>query len=409
MSPPAPNRTGAPSHRLARPRRSSCSARCRLATTSCPRRSASGRTRAGAARSSTSSPRGQASGSSTWRPAPGWSRPSCCGARTARWSGSTRARRCSLAPAARFAGEPAGRVELVEAAGRAAAVRRRELRRADASPTCCATSTIRPRRSRSSRASCGRAVASPRWSSACRRWRPRGRRGACTRRSGCRRSGASPRGSGRASGASSARASAASTRAHPLERIVGYWREAGLEDVRVRRMSLGGGIVMSAHAPGLSDGRAAAAARLLRAGRRAAGGRGDAAAPALHALAPQLLRDRRGSRAARLRQPAAVGAGGVRARGRRRRARARRAPRPPARDALQRPRPRACRGGERRGARSRSGSAGSSPSPYGSRRWSSRVRCCSRPTTSSWAAGASTAICGSRSGGARSPPSPATS
>jgi demethylmenaquinone methyltransferase / 2-methoxy-6-polyprenyl-1,4-benzoquinol methylase len=33
---------------------------------------------------------------------------------------------------------------------------------------------------------------------------------------------------------------------HPLERIVGYWREAGLSDVRVRRMSLGGGVVMSA-------------------------------------------------------------------------------------------------------------------------------------------------------------------
>jgi demethylmenaquinone methyltransferase / 2-methoxy-6-polyprenyl-1,4-benzoquinol methylase len=33
---------------------------------------------------------------------------------------------------------------------------------------------------------------------------------------------------------------------HPPERIVGYWREAGLSDVRVRRMSLGGGIVMSA-------------------------------------------------------------------------------------------------------------------------------------------------------------------
>jgi demethylmenaquinone methyltransferase / 2-methoxy-6-polyprenyl-1,4-benzoquinol methylase len=33
---------------------------------------------------------------------------------------------------------------------------------------------------------------------------------------------------------------------HPLERIVGYWRAAGLKDVRVRRMSLGGGIVMSA-------------------------------------------------------------------------------------------------------------------------------------------------------------------
>jgi demethylmenaquinone methyltransferase/2-methoxy-6-polyprenyl-1,4-benzoquinol methylase len=33
---------------------------------------------------------------------------------------------------------------------------------------------------------------------------------------------------------------------HPLERIVGYWRDAGLRDVRVRRMSLGGGVVMSA-------------------------------------------------------------------------------------------------------------------------------------------------------------------
>jgi demethylmenaquinone methyltransferase / 2-methoxy-6-polyprenyl-1,4-benzoquinol methylase len=33
---------------------------------------------------------------------------------------------------------------------------------------------------------------------------------------------------------------------HPLEQIVGYWHAAGLEDVRVRRMSLGGGVVMSA-------------------------------------------------------------------------------------------------------------------------------------------------------------------
>ncbi|MCW2970035.1 MAG: methyltransferase protein, partial [Solirubrobacterales bacterium] len=33
---------------------------------------------------------------------------------------------------------------------------------------------------------------------------------------------------------------------HPLERIVGYWLEAGLENVRVQRMSLGGGVVMSA-------------------------------------------------------------------------------------------------------------------------------------------------------------------
>jgi demethylmenaquinone methyltransferase/2-methoxy-6-polyprenyl-1,4-benzoquinol methylase len=33
---------------------------------------------------------------------------------------------------------------------------------------------------------------------------------------------------------------------HPLARIVDYWRQAGLQDVRVRRMSLGGGVVMSA-------------------------------------------------------------------------------------------------------------------------------------------------------------------
>jgi len=32
---------------------------------------------------------------------------------------------------------------------------------------------------------------------------------------------------------------------HPLERIVGYWSEAGLGEVSVRRMSLGGGIIMS--------------------------------------------------------------------------------------------------------------------------------------------------------------------
>ena len=31
---------------------------------------------------------------------------------------------------------------------------------------------------------------------------------------------------------------------HPLGRITGYWRAAGLEDVHVRRMSLGGGVVM---------------------------------------------------------------------------------------------------------------------------------------------------------------------
>ncbi|HEV2944790.1 MAG TPA: ubiquinone/menaquinone biosynthesis methyltransferase [Solirubrobacteraceae bacterium] len=33
---------------------------------------------------------------------------------------------------------------------------------------------------------------------------------------------------------------------HPLERIVGYWEDAGLRELKVRRMSLGGGVVMSA-------------------------------------------------------------------------------------------------------------------------------------------------------------------
>jgi demethylmenaquinone methyltransferase/2-methoxy-6-polyprenyl-1,4-benzoquinol methylase len=33
---------------------------------------------------------------------------------------------------------------------------------------------------------------------------------------------------------------------HPLEQIVEYWHDAGLEHVQVRRMSLGGGVVMSA-------------------------------------------------------------------------------------------------------------------------------------------------------------------
>jgi demethylmenaquinone methyltransferase/2-methoxy-6-polyprenyl-1,4-benzoquinol methylase len=31
---------------------------------------------------------------------------------------------------------------------------------------------------------------------------------------------------------------------HPLDRIAGYWRAAGIEHVQVRRMSLGGGVVM---------------------------------------------------------------------------------------------------------------------------------------------------------------------
>jgi hypothetical protein len=32
---------------------------------------------------------------------------------------------------------------------------------------------------------------------------------------------------------------------HPLDRIVNLWRQAGIDDVEVSRMSLGGGLVMS--------------------------------------------------------------------------------------------------------------------------------------------------------------------
>jgi hypothetical protein len=33
---------------------------------------------------------------------------------------------------------------------------------------------------------------------------------------------------------------------HPLSAVERYWREAGLADVQIRRMSLGGGVVMTA-------------------------------------------------------------------------------------------------------------------------------------------------------------------
>ena len=41
---------------------------------------------------------------------------------------------------------------------------------------------------------------------------------------------------------------------HPIERLVTYWQEAGLEYVRVRQMSLGGGVVMSASKRGDARG-----------------------------------------------------------------------------------------------------------------------------------------------------------
>jgi demethylmenaquinone methyltransferase/2-methoxy-6-polyprenyl-1,4-benzoquinol methylase len=49
---------------------------------------------------------------------------------------------------------------------------------------------------------------------------------------------------------------------HPLEQIVEYWRDAGLRDVRVRRMSFGGGVLVfasrAAEAPAAGDATGAA-------------------------------------------------------------------------------------------------------------------------------------------------------
>jgi hypothetical protein len=58
-------------------------------------------------------------------------------------------------------------------------------------------------------------------------------------------------------------------RAHPQREVERYWREAGLADVRSRRMSLGGGVVMSGtkrEAPAPSDARLGAAFYALRPG-----------------------------------------------------------------------------------------------------------------------------------------------
>jgi len=62
---------------------------------------------------------------------------------------------------------------------------------------------------------------------------------------------------------------------HPLPAIAGYWRDAGLQDVRVRRISFGGGVVMSAvrapsaASPSATSGGAVGAASDGRGGERA--------------------------------------------------------------------------------------------------------------------------------------------
>jgi demethylmenaquinone methyltransferase/2-methoxy-6-polyprenyl-1,4-benzoquinol methylase len=63
---------------------------------------------------------------------------------------------------------------------------------------------------------------------------------------------------------------------HPLEALVGYWRAAGLTDVRVRRMSFGGGVVMSASKS--AGGTEAGAGGGSAAGRRSGAGSSSGAA-----------------------------------------------------------------------------------------------------------------------------------
>lgn len=58
-------------------------------------------------------------------------------------------------------------------------------------------------------------------------------------------------------------------RAHPQREVERYWRDAGLAEIRARRMSLGGGVVMSAtkrEAPEAADERLGAAFYALRPG-----------------------------------------------------------------------------------------------------------------------------------------------
>ena len=250
------------------------------------------------------------------------------------------------------------------------------------SPTCCATWTIRRRRCASSRASCGPAGGSPRWSSRC---RPRRCGAALWRlytRIGLPALGRLVSREWRETGRFLARSIPDFYARHPLEQVVRLWSEAGIGAVQVRRMSLGGGVVMWGTRAGGSR-RPARAPRVLRAAPRRMARSRHAAAPAVHGVASELRRPRRGGGAEAARRPAGGGAGRVLPRGRRLRARARRAQRPAARDAAVRPRAVGAgdrrarrRGGDRR--RRRRDGLGS-----GWCRSSPRARSSSSPTTSS--------------------------
>ena len=250
-------------------RRSSCSAACRAATTSCRRRSASGRTRAGAARWSTRWRRAAAQRVLDVATGTGMvaaellARSGCSvvGHRPERRDARRRAR-------ARFRERHGARVELVE--GQA-----EELPFADASFDAL-TFTYLLRYVDDPRGDAARAGA---------RVRPGGR--VASLEFGvppwrARARGVAPLHGGRAAARSGALASREWARGRALPRAEhprllrapsaasgssATGSEAGLEDVRVRRMSFGGGVVMSARKAG----------RLMRRARPPARRRGEAA------------------------------------------------------------------------------------------------------------------------------------
>jgi len=223
---------------------SSCFAGCRAVTTRCRRRSASARTPAGAARSSQPSRQRPVRACSTSRRAPAWSPRSCSRGATA-----TVVRR---------------RPERRDARRRPRAVRRRRARRADRgrgpsgfrsptgasmrsrSPICCATSRTRPRRSASSRASSSRRAR--------RLTRVRGAPLAPGARGVARvhRGRAARAGMARVARVVGGRALSRAEQSEASMRVIRWSGSSatgappGLIDVTVRRMSLGGGIVISA-------------------------------------------------------------------------------------------------------------------------------------------------------------------
>ena len=378
--------------------RSACSRRWGRRTTATRGCSRSARTAAGGASSSSASP--QAPGDTVLDVATGTG---TVAIELARRKG------CRVVGPRPERGDARGGTRASPARGRArprrrgsSAVRGRRRSTRSRSRTSSATSTTPRRRSPSWLASCrpGGTVAGLEFGAAGESPRPCRLGGVRRRRPAGSRDGSSPP-AGPRSAASSATASGTSGRAWPLERLLGAWRDAGIEDVqsrsltlRRRRRHLGPPLVSRASWYALRPGGWRDYVTLLH-----------VPYTLWHlsyvvigaALAPRVA-----TRQARL------DARRLRARARHRRARPRRAPRPAARDAHPGPRALAARRRLDRSARSRSGSRPRSRGGRGCSRSSPSAASSSSPTTSSCSAAPSTPTSGSPSPGARSRCSPPT-